>query len=422
MGHTPGRSRPPFKALVAAALIAGFITAAAAGGGPEPAGPDERDAPAASSMRRLLSISPGLGTSGGLWIDLELPEEYRDQQPPASAAVQFSTDFSRAMISYDSVISGGPPKDGIPSIDRPRFVDQDTAAEWISDAEPVIVYAAGGEQRIYPLQILTWHEIVNDTVGGTSVAVTYCPLCNTSVVFDRVFDGQVLEFGVSGRLIYSNMLMYDRSTESWWIQATGLGVAGAFAGQRLRLLPSMVVSWRDARRSFPRATVLSRDTGHQRPYGRNPYDRYDSSARPFLYDGPELDPETGTPFLRVIAVYYQDESFAADYETLRDRGVVSFDLGGRPAAIFWQPGTASALDAQRIAEGRDVGTATAFFAEINGERFDFSARDGRFADRQTGSTWDITGLAVEGPLSGARLEVAPSVQHFIFSWAAFHPE
>lgn len=156
--------------------------------------------------------------------------------------------------------------------------------------------------------------------------------------------------------------------------------------------------------------------------GRNPYDRYDSSARPFLYDGPELDPEAGTPFRQVIAVYHQDESFAADYETLRAHRVVSFDLGGRAAAIFWQPGTASALDARLIAEGRDVGTATAFFAEANGERIDFDANDDRFVDRQAGSTWDITGRAVEGPLSGTRLEVAPGVQHFIFSWAAFHPE
>ncbi|HKJ86777.1 MAG TPA: DUF3179 domain-containing (seleno)protein, partial [Spirochaetia bacterium] len=154
----------------------------------------------------------------------------------------FSTDFSRSIVPESEILSGGPPKDGIPAIDDPSFVAVESV-DWVGENEPVIVVSADGDTHLYPLQILTYHEIVNDTVGETPLAVTYCPLCNTGIVFRREFDGEVLDFGTTGRLRYSNLLMYDRQTETWWQQATGEGVVGRYAGARLDLYPVLTLPW-----------------------------------------------------------------------------------------------------------------------------------------------------------------------------------
>ena len=134
------------------------------------------------------------------------------EEVPADIARQFSTDFTRRLISFDEVLSGGPPKDGIPAIDDPMFVSTTEADEWVEDLEPVAVLQENDEVRIYPFQILTWHEIVNDEVGGRPVAVTFCPLCNTAIAFDATAGGMQLYFGTRGRLRFSNLLMYDRHT------------------------------------------------------------------------------------------------------------------------------------------------------------------------------------------------------------------
>ena len=371
-------------------------------------------------MRRVSAVGARFGAQGGTWTEVELPEEYQGQPAPAGTGRDFRTDFSRAAISYEDIVAGGPPKDGIPSIDEPLFVDVESANAWLEENEPVILYRAGGQARVYPLQILTWHEIVNDTAGDKPIAVTYCPLCNTGMVFDRRFDDTVFEFGVSGRLIYSNMIMYDRTSESWWIQASGQAIAGEFAGQRLRLLPSSMLSWRDVRRSYPEAEVLSRDTGYRRNYGRNPYLRYDSAERPFLYRGPEVVPEDQNPMERVLTVYHGDAVAAVPYSLLHEEGIVELELDGEAIVVFGQPGTASALDAQRISDGKDVGSAAAFYAEAEGRRLSFDREDGVFRDRETGTTWSITGRGISGRYSGVQLEQALAVEHFLFSYRAFH--
>ena len=167
---------------------------------------------------------------------------------PASALGQFGdewkTDFSRHTVPLDEIVSGGPPKDGIPAIDHPMFVAVHEADRWLGQREPVVVVRLGDETKAYPLQILIWHEIVNDVVGATPVAVTYCPLCNTALAFDRRLDGRVLDFGTTGRLRYSDLVMYDRQTESWWQQATGEAIVGSLAGAELTFIPAPLVSWK----------------------------------------------------------------------------------------------------------------------------------------------------------------------------------
>ena len=364
----------------------------------------------------LLVAAPAPGTAASD------PELLAEEPAPRGAAREFKTDFTRHTVPYGDVLSGGPPKDGIPSIDNPRFVPVADADGWLGELEPVVLVEAGGVAKAYPLQVLTWHEIVNDEVGGVPISVTFCPLCNTAIGFQREFDGQVLDFGTTGRLRYSNLIMYDRQTETWWQQATGAGIAGRYAGSQLGFYPANIVSWQEFRDRYPDAEVLSRNTGYSRAYGRNPYAGYDNvNNRPFLYRGPST-PGALPPMARVLTVDLPDEAVAYPYETLEQVRVINDTVAQMPVAVFWQPGTASALDSASIAAGRDVGTGASFSRTLDGQVLDFEWSDGTIRDQQTDSTWSLLGEATAGPLEGSKLEAVVSINHFWFSWAAFRPQ
>jgi len=256
------------------------------------------------------------------------------------------TDFNTTSVeSWAEILSGGPPKDGIPALTAPSFIA--AAGETrLDDREPVITLKLGGAVRAYPIRYLTWHEIVNDTVAGVPVAVTFCPLCNSALVFDRRVAGEVLEFGVSGKLRNSDMVMYDRQSESWWQQAIGTGIVGAYTGTELKQLPSWMESWAEFRAANPDGRVMA-EPDWPRAYGRNPYEGYDGAPKPFLYSG-ETPPHGIPPLMRVVRVGDR----AWPMERLRKTGEVS-EAG---VTISWTSGQASALDTARIAAGRDVGT------------------------------------------------------------------
>jgi hypothetical protein len=254
------------------------------------------------------------------------------------------TDFARHTVSLEELISGGPPKDGIPSIDHPKFVSAAAATE-MSPQEPVIGLVINGDARAYPLRILHWHEIINDVVGGQPVAVTYCPLCNLPLVWGRRLDNRVLEFGTTGKLRHSDLVMYDRQTESWWQQATGDAIVGNLAGRQLQPIPSRLESFARFREHAPEGRVLIPNDPLARPYGINPYEGYDSADRPFLFRG-EI-PEGVEPMLRVVAAGRE----AWSLELLRERRrIETTDF-----VLSWEPGQASALDNRQVSAGRDVG-------------------------------------------------------------------
>ena len=188
---------------------------------------------------------------------------------------RWETDFSKHSVPLEEIVSGGPPKDGIPAIDDPAFVSVATADRWLAPRSPVMVVERGGEVKAYPLAILMYHEIVNDRVGGVPVAVTYCPLCNTALVFDRRVGRRTLDFGTTGRLRHSDLVMYDRQTESWWQQASGEAIVGELTGTRLEFLPANILAWERARTLYPELAALSKETGHARRYGTSPYAGYD---------------------------------------------------------------------------------------------------------------------------------------------------
>src|SRR5262249_25128438 len=185
--------------------------------------------------------------------------------------VTLRTERSKALVPLDEIVSGGPPPDGIPAIDRPAFVSPVAAAVWMVPNEPVLALEVKGDARAYPLQILMWHEIVNDVVGGVPVTVTFCPLCNSGIVFERVVNGTTLDFGTSGKLYKSDRVMYARQSPSLGAQMDGRAIVATYAGTRLKLTPGNTISFEDWRATHPAGKVLSRETGHSRSYGVNPY-------------------------------------------------------------------------------------------------------------------------------------------------------
>ncbi|MCZ6605500.1 MAG: DUF3179 domain-containing protein [Alphaproteobacteria bacterium] len=279
------------------------------------------------------------------------------QDPPGDWTRDFpEADFTIASVDFGSILSGGPPRDGIPAIDTPSFGTVSDGAKFLADTEPVITLAHGGEAKAYPLSILMYHEIVNDEIGGTPVAVTFCPLCNSTVVFVAEMDGQILDFGTTGRLRYSDLIMYDRQTETWWQQFVGEGIIGTHTGKKLAMLPSRVEAFSVFRDRFPDGKVMLVPTEFQRNYGINPYYEYDQAnrdpadrIRPFLFFGKV--PDDIAPLAYVIAV--GDRAWSLDL--LRGQGRLETDDG---LIIEWTPGQNAALDQSRISEGHDIGNVT----------------------------------------------------------------
>jgi hypothetical protein len=266
-----------------------------------------------------------------------------------------------------------------------------------------------------------WHEIVNDVVGGVPIAVTFCPLCNSAITFDRRLDGQVLEFGTSGLLRNSDLVMYDRTTESLWQQLTGEAIVGDLAGEQLTFVSSAIVSLADFRRAFPEGRVLSRDTGYRRDYGRNPYPGYDTiDQSPWLFAG-EVDGRLPA-MARVVTVAVDGVDVGYPLSLLAQVHVIHDAPGGIDLVVFQSPGTSSALGNSTIAEGADVGATGVFDPNIDGRRLTFAYEEDRIVDEQTGSTWNVLGKAIDGPLAGESLRPIVHGDHFWFAWAAFKPD
>jgi hypothetical protein len=270
--------------------------------------------------------------------------------PELWRAEGWTTDFEKASIAWTDVLSGGPPRDGIPSIDQPKFMAV-LSIEDLVPQDPVMGLAINGDARAYPLRVLMWHEIANDVVGGVPVAITYCPLCNAAIVFERTVDGKVLDFGTTGKLRNSDLVMYDRQTQSWWQQFTGEAIVGSYLGTALKTVPARLESFADFKARFPAGQVLVPGDSASREYGRNPYEGYDSLPKPFLYGG--AMPEGIEPLSRVVMVRANKaEPIIISLEALRAKGKVNI-MG---YAVSWKAGQASALDAGEIAKGRDVGS------------------------------------------------------------------
>lgn len=289
-------------------------------------------------MHRLITIIFAL-------IVLALPAK---ADPSVWKSEWPNTDFTNTTIdNWDEILSGGPPKDGIPALDNPEFLPA-LKKHRLKPNEPVITVAiAGEEERAYPIRYLMWHEVVNDTIGTSPIAVTFCPLCNSGITFDRRTKRGVLSFGVSGKLRNSDMVMFDRETESWWQQAIGTAIVGKLTDTKLKMLPSWMESWAQFQKRNGANGLVMKQPAFARDYGRNPYQSYDSSTKPFLYNG-EMPPHDIPPVARVVRV--GDKAWPVE-RVRRENGVNEHGV-----KISWESGQASALDTSDISKGRDVGT------------------------------------------------------------------
>ncbi|CAM3561578.1 DUF3179 domain-containing protein [Deinococcus frigens] len=364
-------------------------------------------------------------------------------------ALKVQTQFKN--IALSDLRSGGPPPNGIPPLgfagdsgplpdtSAVKFESVKEAAGWLTPREPVILVTVGGRSGIFPMQVLLWHEIANVTLGNVPLAVTFCPLCNTALVADRRIpigpeqrtrlkgtpqanaSSVLVTFGVSGLLYKSDLVMFDSVTHSLWYQAIGRGLVGPLEGAELRVYPSLIVPFEEAAWAAPRALVLSKETGYDRPYGRNPYVGYDNAAEPpFLYDGPvdgRLPPKE-----RVVTVTAGDARAAYPFTLLSKLGVVNDRVGDVPLTVFWASGTTSALGSAALRDGRDVGAGVVFDRRVGGRTLTFGRVDGSFRDRETGSTWTLTGQATAGALKGQTLKPVVHANHFWFAWAAYAPQ
>ena len=323
-------------------------------------------------------------------------------------------------VSLADFRSGGPPPDGIPPIDEPSFVTASTV-DFVADSEPVLALEIGGEARAYPVQILLWHEIVNDIVAGVPVAVTYCPLCNSAVAYDRRVSGRVVDFGTSGLLWNSALVMYDRQTETLWSHFTGRAIAGLLTGVELDTYPVATVPWSVWRAAHPEGLVLSRDTGFDRAYGSNPYPGYDDIAsQPFLFEG-EVDGRL-TAMSRVVGIISAGDATAVPLTDLIEHRVITLDRAGPPVIIWWTAGVASPLDTPRVADGADIGSTGVFSPVVDDHRLTFHPGIDGFVDDQTGSTWNQLGQATAGPMDGRQLQPLVHVDTFWFAWSTFQPD
>ncbi len=331
--------------------------------------------------------------------------------------------FPPPVIEPALIRSGGVPPDGIPPIDDPQFVAV-AEADFVGDVEAVISVEVGGEARAYPIQILIWHEIVNDEFGDMPVAVTYCPLCNSALAFDRRVGSRTLDFGTSGELYQSALVMYDRQTGSLWAHFTGQGLVGHYAGAELAFIPAQTISFAQFREAHPEGLVLTQETGASRPYGQNPYPGYDfeeSDPIGAFFNG-EID-RTLPAKARIVGVSDELGSVAVRLEDLQAQPVIQITDGGRNLVVLHRSGLASALDSAQVDGGRDVGQTGVFVAEgPDGTALTFTADGDEFVDDQTGSTWNVVGQAIDGPLAGESLTAVTHLDTFWFAWATYRPD
>jgi len=308
------------------------------------------------------------------------------------------------VVPPDEIVSGGPPKDGIPSIDRPRFVSAEEAERFMRTNDIVIGLYYKGVARAYPHKILVWHEIVNDVVAGDPITITYCPLCYTSTAFIRILDGEPVEFGVSGKLYNSDLVMYDRKTDTYWSQHWGVGILGELAGQALQRIQVDVMTWSKWKSLHPDTEVLSKETGFARPYGKDPYAGYYTSSEiwfPVKNRDDRLHPKAIVHGIIIDSHVkaYEEESIA--------KAKLLNDVAGETPILVISPVEQFVRAYSRVVDGRVL---------------DFEWRGGKIFDKQTGSEWNVYGEAVSGPMKGNRLQPVVIFPAFWFAWAAFFPD
>ena len=351
-------------------------------------------------------------------------------QNPKNIPFDWKTDTSIHSVDL-SEIQIVLPKGSFPTLDFPKFVGREEGLETFFSKEPVIAIEINGQAKAYSLNILTMHEISNDILGDVPILVTYCPLCNSGIVYNRNlnFKGKdyLLEFEASGMLRMSDMVMLDRNTETLWQQLMGEAIVGELNTATLDILPSLIISVEEFFMRYPLGEILSKNTGFSSSeayYGKNPYVNYDAQdgkPKSRFFDNTKIDDRL-PPMERIVDIENDGKYKVYTFNDIAASGVINDTFKTSEVVLFHQAGTVSILDKEDISDSKDIGTVVVYNRELDGMTLTFKKEAGKFKDIQTNSFWDITGYCYEGELKGKQLKIQPHSNHFAFAWLAFYPD
>lgn len=333
------------------------------------------------------------------------PEKTESINPENSSEFNRTAEGTRYIIHPDEMKSGclgGDCMDMIPSIDNPKYSDAEKA-KWLRPGDRVIGVEENNRSRAFPLRILNRHEIVNTEIDGEPIVVTYCPLCRSGVTYSRELDGETLEFGVSGKLLDANLVMYDRETESYWSQIGGKAVTGPMVPKELELKFSSITNWSSWKDAHPKTEVLSRNTGIYpvSSYDSNPYSDY-GNREEVGYGVEEVDGRLGSKKI-VYGVVIGGEAKAYTREALENEKIIKDTVGGEPVAVFVRP---------------DDGSVNALIRSKDGEKVDLTLTENGLVD-STGKEWSFKGNSTS---TGGKLNRVIPQGFYWFAWSKFHPD
>ena len=351
-------------------------------------------------------------------------------QNPKNIPFDWKTDISMHSVDL-SEIQIVLPKGSFPTLDFPKFVGKEEGLKTFFEKEPVIAVVIKGQAKAYSLNILTMHEISNDVLGGVPILVTYCPLCNSGIVYNRNLKfknkSYLLEFEASGMLRMSDMVMLDRNTETLWQQLMGEAIVGELNTATLDILPSLIISVEEFFMRYPYGEILSKNTGFsgsEAYYGKNPYVNYDAKdgqPKSHFFDNSKIDDRL-PPMERIVDIENDGKYKVYTFTDIAEGEVINDTFKTSEVVLFHQAGTVSILDKEDISTSKDIGTVVVYNRELDGVILSFKKDSGKFKDIQTDSSWDITGYCYEGELKGKQLKIQPHSNHFAFAWLAFYPE
>ncbi len=348
---------------------------------------------------------------------------------PKSISYAWNTDTSKHDVNLADLYIAAP-KDEIPTLDHPKFIKRHDKAFHYFNHEPVIAVHFNGRSKAYPLSILTLFELANDSLDGQEMMVTFCPMCNAALVYNRrvktAAGSKLLHFGISGLLMHNDMVMYDKETQSWWEQLMGSAIVGEYTGTTLDIMPSMLISVQDYFDRFPDGEILSPEVGgilqkhtKHRPFHHAYHNKKTFDTAFFIPE--KIDPRL-PPLERVLDIHVHDHITIYPFAEMAKHHVLNQAFEGLRFVIFHHGNVVTVLDDDKISHSKKIGAATAFRSVLGSDTFTFKKHGIHFKDDQTGSIWDITGYCHEGPKKGKQLHLLPHSNHFAFVFLAFFPE
>lgn len=362
-----------------------------------------------------------------LFFELTL---FAQMKNPRNIPFNWNTDTTLTNIDLSELMIVLP-RGSFVVLNNPDFIEKEKGLNSFFSKEPVLSVEINGQAKAYPLNMLSIHEIANDTLSGVPILATFCPLCNSGIVYDRRLNYKgkdfLLEFEVSGMLRKSDMVMADKQTETWWQQLEGKAIVGNLAGAELSVIPSLVISVEEFFKRYPNGKILSKATGikgSEEYYGKNFYKNYDNpDGKPYdrFFNPDQIDPRLPA-MERIVDVRSNGEFKVYTFSSVAEKGVLNDEFNGKHVVLFYQPGTVSVLDEKEIKDSKDIGMVTVFNSKLDDKILTFRKENGIITDIETNSKWDITGLCYDGELKGKELQIEPHGNHFAFAWLAFHPD